>query len=124
MTLYRLPELLSIGNTEKMNNFEKITNILKEKLSIKTDKELAETLGIKNTTFSERKRTNSIPHDEILKICISEKLDINEIYTENQIIGKRINFKEELHKMIEEIKEEKAEIYYHLVKAEILKENL
>ena len=37
---------------------------------------------------------------------------------------KKINYKEEIHKMIDDVKEEKAEIYYHLIKAELLKEKL
>lgn len=66
--------------------------------------------------------------DKLIEVCEKENINLNFIATgKGNIIIKeneKTNFKEELHKMIDEIKEEKAEIYYHLIKAEILKEKL
>lgn len=104
-----------------MNKFENIVKKTKEKLKIKTDKELAERLNMSTSTFSERKRTNSIPHNEIIEICITENLDINEIYTEKRNIIE-INHKEENIKNLENLNEKQQEYIYHLIKAELAKE--
>lgn len=120
--LYRISEYKSIGNTEKMNNFEKIIINLKEALKINTDKDLAEKLNMKNNTFSERKRTNSIPHNEILEVCITEKLDLNKIYTDNPISNIDLNFKDEIIKNLELLNENQIKYIYHLTEAEKIKE--
>ncbi len=112
---------MSIGNTEIMNNFEKIILNLKESLNIGSDKELAIKLNMKTNTFSERKRTNSIPHNEILELCISENLNLNEIYTDNKVIKNEINFKEEIINNLELLNENQIKYIYHIVEAEKLK---
>lgn len=104
-----------------MNNFEKIILNLKKALKIDTDKELSFRLDMKTNTFSERKRTNSIPHNEILELCITEKLDLNEIYTDNRVIKNEVNFKEEILQIIENSNEKELEFFYYLLKAETIK---
>ncbi|MDN5045495.1 helix-turn-helix domain-containing protein [Aliarcobacter butzleri] len=104
-----------------MNNFEKIIVNLKEALNITTDKDLAEKLNMKNNTFSERKRTNSIPHNEILEACISEKLDLNKIYTDNPISNTNLNYKEEIIKNLDFLNENQIRYIYHLTEAERIK---
>lgn len=104
-----------------MNNFEKIILNLKKALKIDTDKELSLRLNMKTNTFSERKRTNSIPHNEILELCITEKLDLNEIYTDNRVIKNEVNFKEEILQIIENSNEKELELFYYLLKAETIK---
>ena len=111
---------MSIGNTEIMNNFEKIILNLKESLNIGSDKELAIKLNMKTNTFSERKRTNSIPHNEILELCISENLNLNEIYTDNKVIKNEINFKEEIINNLELLIENQIKYIYHIVEAKKL----
>ena len=64
----------------KTNNFDEVILVLKNKLNIKTSKDLAERLNLTSTAFSERKRTNSIPFNEIIELCIKEKIDLNEIF--------------------------------------------
>lgn len=104
-----------------MNNFEKIILNLKKALKIGSDKELSIRLNMKTNTFSERKRTNSIPHNEILELCITEKLDLNEIYTDNQVIKKEINYKEEIIRNLESLNENQIKYVYHIVEAEKIK---
>ncbi|MFX4232757.1 helix-turn-helix domain-containing protein [Aliarcobacter butzleri] len=104
-----------------MNNFEKIIINLKEALKINTDKDLAEKLNMKNNTFSERKRTNSIPHNEILEVCITEKLDLNKIYTDNPISNIDLNFKDEIIKNLELLNENQIKYIYHITEAEKIK---
>jgi len=107
-----------------MNNFEKIISILKEKINIKTDKELSEKLGMKTNTFGERKKTNSIPHNEILNLCISENLNLNEIYTENTIINNNINYKEKIIENLEKLNDKELKYFYHWTSGEIAKKDL
>lgn len=104
-----------------MNNFEKIILNLKESLNIGSDKELAIKLNMKTNTFSERKRTNSIPHNEILELCISENLNLNEIYTDNKVIKNEINFKEEIISNLELLNENQIKYVYHIIEAEKIK---
>jgi hypothetical protein len=107
-----------------MNNFEKIIINLKEALKINTDKDLAERLNMKNNTFSERKRTNSIPHNEILEVCITEKLDLNKIYTDNPILNIELNYKDEIIKNLELLNENQIKYIYHITEAEKIKKVL
>lgn len=107
-----------------MNNFEKIIINLKEALKINTDKDLAERLNMKNNTFSERKRTNSIPHNEILEVCITEKLDLNKIYTDNPILNIELNYKDEIIKNLELLNENQIKYIYHITEAEKIKKFL
>lgn len=109
-----------------MNYFDEIFDRIKKELNFNTDKEMYEYMGVIQGTFTNWRRRNSIPYEEINTICINNNLDLNYIFNGNKtkLNEKKTNFKEELHKMIDEIKEEKAEIYYHLIKAEILKEKL
>ncbi|MDD3008403.1 MAG: helix-turn-helix domain-containing protein [Arcobacter sp.] len=104
-----------------MNNFEKIIINLKEALKINTDKDLAERLNMKNNTFSERKRTNSIPHNEILEMCITEKLDLNKIYTDNPILNNELNYKDEIIKNLELLNENQIKYIYYITEAEKIK---
>ncbi len=112
---------MSIGNTEIMNNFEKIILNLKESLNIGSDRELARKVNMKTNTFSERNRTNSIPHNEILELCISENLNLNEIYTDNKVIKNEINFKEEIINNLELLNENQIRYVYHITESEKIK---
>lgn len=64
-----------------MISFQDVVSNLKIVFNLKSDKELALKLNMKVTTFSERKRTNSIPYQEIIELCIAENININNIYT-------------------------------------------
>lgn len=106
---------MSRGFTEKMKDFKQITENLKEMLSLTSDKELAEKLNLKSQAFSERKRTNSIPHKEILELCITEKLDINKLY-DNNLNDVSINYKNEINKILDTYSNEKIESLYKFIK--------
>ena len=64
-----------------MISFQDVVSNLKIVFNLKSDKELALKLNMKVTTFSERKRANSIPYQEIIELCIAENININNIYT-------------------------------------------
>lgn len=109
-----------------MFEFEPIINRLIEELKLKNKTDLSNLMGVSTQVMGNWKVRNKVPFEEIVTICLKENININKIISGNEETEKqnKINFKEELHKMIDEIKEEKAEIYYHLIKAEILKEKL
>lgn len=109
-----------------MFEFDEIINRLMTILELKNKTELASAMGVSTQVMGNWKIRNKIPYEEILTICLQKDIDIKQIITgiEEEIKTKNINYKEEIHKMIDDIKEEKAEIYYHLIKAELLKEKL
>jgi hypothetical protein len=109
-----------------MFEFEPIINRLIQELKLKNKTDLSNLMGVSTQVMGNWKVRNKVPFEEIVTICLKENININKIISGKEETEKqnKTNFKEELHKMIDEIKEEKAEIYYHLIKAEILKEKL
>lgn len=66
--------------------------------------------------------------EKLIEICDKENINLNFIATGKGSIliedTKNINYNEELSKIASELTNEKAEIYYHMIKADILKEKL
>jgi len=100
-----------------MNYFDEIFNRIKEKLNINSDKEMYEYMGIIQGTFTNWRRRDKIPYEKINSICVKENLDLNYIINGKE---KEINYKDENIKMINELDDEKSEIYYHKLKANTL----
>jgi len=133
-----------------MENFKELIEYLKIELKINSDKELAEKLGLTSGSFSERKRTNSIPNNKIIDLCVKENLDLNRIYRKNVndsgVLNSGNNNKtnennsinihgnvhinnveqqdKELCEIIKQLDPKQKEYYYHLMKADLLKKNL
>lgn len=103
-----------------MNEFKNITEKIKLLLKLSSDKDLAERLSMKSQAFSERKRTNSIPHKEILELAITENLDLNELYTESKEI-KTIDYKTEIKNNLDLLNDKQIKYIYHIIEAEKLK---
>lgn len=107
--------------------FSDIENRIKEVFNISKNTEIADLLGVTSGRYGNWKKRESIPYSEIISLCLSKDIDMKYILTgekSNKSTIKNINFKEEIHKMIDELEEKKAEVYYHLIKAELLKEKL
>jgi len=81
---------------------------------------LASKLGMSTSTFSERKRTKSIPNNEIIELCITENLNLNDIYSENQDIV-NIDYKTKIINTLEELNNTQLKYIYHITEAEKLK---
>jgi DNA-directed RNA polymerase specialized sigma subunit len=114
---------MSRGIKQNMKNLEDILNRLKKELEIKNDSELAKILDLSGGVISNWKARNKIPYSEIFSICENNNLDINYIFyniKEKKIIEK-INYKEEIIKKLEELKEKELKYFYHLIEAEITK---
>jgi hypothetical protein len=106
--------------------FEELIERLKEELKLKSDKELYDIMEVSQGTFSNWRKRNKIPYEEIITLCFNKNIDIKQIITGQKHINKcpELDYKSEIHKMIDELDNKKSEIYYHLIKAEILKEKL
>ncbi|PPD50717.1 MAG: hypothetical protein CTY16_00960 [Methylobacter sp.] len=61
--------------------FDDVIGRLKNVLNISNDYELAERLDMKPTTFNGRKKANSLPFADILRLANSENLDFNWVLT-------------------------------------------
>ncbi|MEA2099969.1 MAG: helix-turn-helix domain-containing protein, partial [Campylobacterota bacterium] len=44
--------------------------------------QLAEKLGITQATLSERKKKNATKFDDVIQLCLNEKIDLNMLFTE------------------------------------------
>jgi hypothetical protein len=62
------------------NKFRLVTDRLKKRLSLHTDKELAEVIGLKPKAFHARKQSGSIPYPEIIGLANRHKLDLNWVF--------------------------------------------
>ncbi len=103
--------------------FENVINRLKEELTLNTDKQVYEIMGVTQGVFSNWRTRNKIPYEELTTICFNRNIDLKYIISGQKEL-KCINYKEQLIKMIDDLDNKKSEIYYHLIKAEILKEKL
>jgi hypothetical protein len=109
-----------------MNYFDEVFNRLKEKLKFKSDKEMYDYMGIIQGTFTNWRRRNKIPYKEINSICIKEKLDLNYIINgkNSKNSEEKIDYKKEITKKIEELREKELKYFYHLIEAELTKKEL
>jgi len=62
-------------------NFEDVTERIKKALKINHDYELASLMNMKPTTFNSRKKSNSLPYEELLLLADTEKLNFNWLLT-------------------------------------------
>lgn len=106
-----------------MFEFEEIINRLMSKLNIKNKTELANIMGVSTQVMGNWKTRNKIPYEEILTVCVKNNIDIKHIVfgIEEAEIIKKLNFREENHKIIEKINDENQEIIYHILQAEKIK---
>jgi DNA-binding XRE family transcriptional regulator len=106
-----------------MFEFDNIINRLISELNIKNKTELAKLMGVSTQTMGNWKSRNKIPYEEILTICVNNNLNIKQIVfniKEEENI-KKLNFREENHKIIEQINDKNQEIIYHILQSEKLK---
>ena len=63
------------------HSFHVVCERLKKALSLSSDRALAMELGIKPAAFYNRKKSESLPLEEIIDICISRKVSIDWLFT-------------------------------------------
>ncbi len=65
---------------KKEPDFIEIINRIKEALNLKSDTALAEVLEMSQSTFAERKRRESIPYEEIIRLCDKMMLSMSWVF--------------------------------------------
>ena len=103
-------------------NFNEVIKNFKKEFNMQTDSEVYTLLSISKSNFSDRKKRNSIPYQEIIKIC-----EINSISTDKVFFGYenndcKENFKEKLKEKIDLLSKDKAEYYYYKISADLIEE--
>jgi len=63
-----------------MIDYKYIIKKLTSELGIK-ENELAKRLGITQATLTERKKKNAMKFDDVIELCLEEKIDLNELFT-------------------------------------------
>lgn len=99
---------------------------LKEKLKLKTDKELYELMGVSQGVFSNWKSRNTIPYQEITTICFSKNINMKYILTgnEDEILEENENFKDKIIQNLEKLNDKELKYFYHLIESELVKKEL
>lgn len=99
---------------------------LKEKLKLKTDKELHELMGVSQGVFSNWKSRNTIPYQEITTICFLKNINMKYILTgnEEEILEENENFKEKIIQNLEKLNDKELKYFYHLIESELAKKEL
>lgn len=59
----------------------KFLDIVKIKVDIRTDKELAEAMGVKYTNITSALARNSIQYEQIIKFLLQRGIDLNEVFS-------------------------------------------
>lgn len=62
-------------------NFDEVVDRAKKAFKINDDKDLAEFIGLNSKSFSARKRSQSLPIEELLLVANREKVDLNWLLT-------------------------------------------
>jgi hypothetical protein len=109
-----------------MFEFDEIINRLIEVLNLKNKSELANLMEVSTQVMGNWKTRNKIPFEEIHTLCVNKNFDINYVLYGKKIEKneKKINYKEEITKKLEELKEKELKYFYHLIEAEITKKEL
>lgn len=68
---------MNISARISKRDFEKIILRLKSAKNIRYDIDVAELLGMTQSAFAERKRRNSIPYEEIIRVCEEEGISFD-----------------------------------------------
>lgn len=99
---------------------------LKEKLKLRTDKELYEIMGVSQGVFSNWKARNTIPFEEITTLCFSKNINMKYILTgeENENIKENINFKDKIIENLEKLNDKELKYFYFLIESELAKKDL
>lgn len=61
--------------------FNSVIDRLRVALALKNDAEIAEAIGLKANAFANRKKSGSIPYEEIVNIALSRGLNLDEIFS-------------------------------------------
>lgn len=103
-----------------MIDINNILDRLKSHFNVKSDREIADILGVTSQNITNWKSRNKIPYNEIISICLKEEIDLNELILNKKVV-KNINYKEENINNIELLNEKENKIIYYEIKSLISK---
>mgnify|MGYP003571689253 CR=1 FL=1 len=105
-----------------MLDINEILNRLYEKMGVSKDSEFCKKMDLKASTVSSWRKRNSIPYDMIVDLSHNANFSIDYVIkgVENKNV-ENINYKEELLKTIENLKNEDIQCLYHIAKSKELR---
>lgn len=104
-----------------MNNFTTIMNRIKKEMNLDSDAELCRELGLKTTNYSNKKKENIVPIENIVILCEKNNLSIDFILNNNENSIKITSFKKLLEERISNLNEEDCKLFYHQIELELIK---
>ena len=70
-----------------MTNFEDVIKKIKKINNIKSDKDFASIINLNPDALVQRKKRNSIPHENVIEYCLKNKISIDELYENNEVVS-------------------------------------
>ena len=64
----------------RLEEYESAAQRLKSVLKVRTDKALAQLLGISPTAYAIRKRKRSLPVEQIVSLCIERRISLDFVF--------------------------------------------
>jgi len=104
-----------------LRNLNQIINRLKDFFQLKNETEVAKLLNVEQNTLSSWKKRDKIPYERLDEIALQNKISIEWILS-----GKNTDVQkdEELLRYFNSLSQEKQEIYFLRIKADVLEKNI
>lgn len=104
-----------------MRNLNQIINRLKNFFQLKNETEVAKLLNVEQNTLSSWKKRDKIPYERLDEIAVQNKLSIEWILSGETF---DVQKNEELLRYFNSLPQEKQEIYFLRIKADVLEKNI
>lgn len=99
-----------------MNNTDKILLRLYDKLGVLKDSEFCKKYNLKASTVSSWRKRDSIPYDLIIEISQNANFSLDYVL-KGVIKEHEVNYKEEIIKSLDKLKNEDIKSVYHFIKS-------
>jgi transcriptional regulator with XRE-family HTH domain len=104
-----------------LRNLNQIINRLKDFFQLKNETEVAKFLNVEQNTLSSWKKRDKIPYERLDEIALQNKISIEWILSGDSA---DIQKDEELLRYFNSLSQEKQEIYFLRIKADVLEKNI
>ena len=106
------------------HDFKKIMDRIKNILNLKSDGEIAEKLELSKQNYSEKKRKNSIPYENLINLCEKENISTDFLFYNKGNFEKNTNYKIKLEKSINKLNEKESKYFYHIIESKLAEKEL
>jgi repressor LexA len=89
-TYYVKMKKVSSSKYVQMKTFARIVDCLKVAVGARSDKELADMLGVNYRTFATQKRRNSIPYEIVIRFCTERGIDLENVFRDEKENGEKM----------------------------------